>query len=144
MVTPIQIIRAIAAIFTGYLVKPRIIAQETVEQTTIAITAETRTILQKSMELAVKHGTGHLLKSVPDLEIYAKTSTAQTSSLSKRLHGPKFFAHGWFVAYFRYQENRPMVCLTLVENTGSARNAAEIAKNFLIGYKQHIDTLKTT
>jgi len=136
-VTPLQIARMISAIFTGYLVKPRILVDEPIKQNPLLIKEETRNILQQSMQLAVKKGTGKSLKSISDdLEIYIKTSTAQTSSLEKRTWGPQFLEHGWFVAYFRYKQNNPLCCVILVENAGSASNAAGIAKNFLIEYKK--------
>lgn len=139
LATPIQIARAIGAIFTGYLVRPRIMVHESIDVQPLSISPAIRTLLQKSMNLAVQQGTGRTIKSLHDFELYVKTSTAQTSSLAKRSLGPQFFEHGWFVTYFQYKQHTPLVCVILVENIGSSRSAGSIAKNFLMRYKHHVD-----
>lgn len=138
-VTPIQIARMISSIFTGYLVSPRILMNEPIDTIPLTIKPETIDFLQKSMKLVVEQGTGRRVSKIKDMEIYAKTSTAQTSALEKRLLDPNYLEHGWFVCYFRYKEYEPMVIVILVERIGTAQKVAAIAKDFLIGYKHYMD-----
>lgn len=140
LVTPIQIARMIASIFTGYLVNPRIVINEPVVQQPLAIDQETLSFLQDSMKAVVTQGTGQKINRIKDLEIYAKTSTAQTSGLDKRNLGSEYLEHAWFVAYFKYKEEQPLVLVLLIEHAGSSRVTAQIAKKFLLEYKRFIDT----
>lgn len=139
LVTPIQVARMIASIFTGYLVKPRIVMSENIEKKPLEISLQTRDFLKDSMQLVVKEGTGKRTH-IKDLEMYAKTSTAQTSAYDKRLLGSTYLEHGWFVAYFSYKNSRPMVLVILVEHAGTSRVSTDIAKQFLIQYKKCFDT----
>lgn len=141
LVTPIQIARMIGSIFTGYLVTPRIIADDPIMQQPLEISAKTREFLQQSMKSVITQGTGRRISRIKNIEIYAKTSTAQTSSLEKSKLGSQFTEHGWFVAYFRYKHHEPLVLVLLVEHVGSSSVAVGIAKNFLIEYKKYADSL---
>lgn len=134
LVTPLQIARMISAIFTGYLVKPRILEKESIDKVTCSITQETRHFLKKGMHWAVKKGTGTGVTTTKDFEIYAKTSTAQTSTKNKRHLGKNFLEHGWFVAYFKYKNHNPLVLVILVEHAGSAQVAKKVAQKLLIEY----------
>src|SRR5690606_655779 len=138
-VTPIQIARMIASIFTGYLVSPRILINEPVQTIPLNIKAETIDFLQKSMKLVVEQGTGRRVNKIKDMEIYAKTSTAQTSALEKRLIDPSYLEHGWFVCHFRYKNYDPLVVVILAERVGTAQKVAAIAKDFLLEYKKYMD-----
>lgn len=137
-VTPLQIVRMIASIFTGYLVKPRILLSESVETKPLAIKASTRTFLKSAMQASVEEGTGRGVKATADtdLELYAKTSTAQTSDLQKRSLGNEYLEHGWFVCHFIYKDHNPLTFVILVEHAGSSRIPKKIAYNFLIKYKK--------
>ncbi|HLJ31650.1 MAG TPA: penicillin-binding transpeptidase domain-containing protein [Candidatus Babeliales bacterium] len=137
LVTPIQIACMIASIFTGYLVAPRLLVNEPVMCTPLDIKPETITFLKKSMKSVVKSGTGRSVRKVKDITIYAKTSTAQTSDISKRKLGEQYLEHGWFVGHFQYKEHDPLVVVILVEHVGAAQVATTIAKNFLIEYKKY-------
>jgi penicillin-binding protein 2 len=139
LVTPIQIARMISSIFTGYLVNPRVLLDEPVVQEPLRIKHETRKFLQQSMQSVVTSGTGQQVKRIKDIRIYAKTSTAQTSSLEKRDLGSSYLEHGWFVAYFVYQDHTPLTLVVLVENAGSSRVATDVAKKFLSEYKKCMD-----
>jgi penicillin-binding protein 2 len=141
LVTPIQIARMIASIFTGYLVSPRLLVNEPVITTPLDIKPETIELLKKSMESVVKDGTARSVRRVKDIKIYAKTSTAQTSDFSKRKLDEKYLEHGWFVGHFQYKEYDPLVIVILVERVGTAQVATIIAKNFLIAYKKYKDSL---
>lgn len=142
-VTPIQIARMIASIFTGSLVSPRLLIEEPIIKQPLTIKPETITFLKKSMKSVVKHGTGKTVRTIKDIKIYAKTSTAQTSDFSKRKLDEKYLEHGWFVAYFQYKDYAPLVIVILVEHVGASQVATVIAKNFLIEYKKYKDMLES-
>lgn len=135
MATPMQVARMIGSIFTGYLVKPRILKDEEVEKMALNIKSDTIRLLKESMRFVVTYGTGQRLNTVKDIQIYAKTSTAQTTDLGNRELGEEFLEHAWFVAYFQYKEEKPLVFVILAERAGSSRVPAAIAKGFLIEYK---------
>ena len=109
--TPLQIARMISSIFTGYLVKPRILMQEQIAMEPLLIEQDTLDFLKQSMQLVVTKGTGRNINTIKDIEIYAKTSTAQISDISKRKLSPDYLEHAWFVAYFHYQDHAPLVFL---------------------------------
>jgi penicillin-binding protein 2 len=140
LVTPIQAARMIASIFTGYLVNPRILVNEPVVKKELEIKKSTLAFLQQSMRSVVTTGTGQKVGYVKDLVIYAKTSTAQTSALEKREMGNPYLEHGWLVAHFSYKNRAPHTLIVFAENVGSSRVAASIAKDFLIAYKEHVDS----
>ena len=87
------------------------------------------------MRFVVTRGTGQRVNTVKDIEIYAKTSTAQVSDLSKRDDGNQFLEHAWFVGYFKYKEHKPLSFTIMIENAGSSSAATMVAKQFLIAYK---------
>lgn len=132
----LQVVRMIGAIFTGYLVKPRLLLDESIETMPLLIEPETREFLKESMHLVIQKGTGKQLQKIKDLEIYAKTSTAQTSSLEKSFIDNQFKEHGSFVTYFHYKDNNPLVLAILIEKAGSSKVPTIIAKNFIVGYKK--------
>ena len=138
-VTPIQIARMISSIFTASLTKPRILIDEPIQQQPLNLKPETLEFLQESMRAVVTKGTGHRVSHVKNIEIYAKTSTAQVSGLQKRNLDTSYLEHGWFVAYFRYKEYKPLTLVILIEHTGSSRVPTITAKNFLIAYKKVMD-----
>jgi len=140
LVTPIQIARMVGSIFTGYLVSPRILLDEPVQQEPLNLSEETREFLQQSMKQVVRSGTGRRMNTLKDIELYAKTSTAQISDFKKRKLGNEFLEHGWFVTYFCYKKSIPLVIIAMIENVGSARMATNTVKNFLIDYKKLLDS----
>ena len=87
------------------------------------------------MRFVVTRGTGKRVNAVKDIEIYAKTSTAQITDLQKRNLSKQFLEHAWFVAYFQYKDYRPLSFVILVENAGTSQVATTIAKQFLMAYK---------
>jgi penicillin-binding protein 2 len=139
LVTPLQTARMIGSIFTGYLVTPRIIQAEAVVYQPLAIKAETRRFLKKTMKAVVTQGTAQRLNKLTDLKIYAKTGTAQTSSLEKQESGdPQFLEHAWLACCFKHKNEKPLIMVLLVENVGSSKEATKIAKKFLIAYRTHV------
>lgn len=144
LVTPIQIARMISSIFTGNLTNPRILLDDPVTKTPLEIKHSTLEFLKESMRSVVTKGTGLRVNRVKNIEIYAKTSTAQTSNMDKRHMGTSYLEHGWFVAYVKYQDNPPITIVVMVENAGTSRVATNVAKNFLVEYKRLMDLRNNT
>lgn len=142
LATPIQIVRMIGSIFTGYLTKPRLLIHEPICIEPLNLRQKTLNLLQNSMKKVVTMGTGLNVSRVKDITIYAKTSTAQTSSWEKRKLKKEYLEHAWFAGYFQYKEQEPLAFVILVENAGSSSVATNIAKNFLIEYKKYVDSMK--
>lgn len=135
LVTPIQIARMIGSIFTGYLVKPRLLQQDPIITQPLQLKPETIKFLQQSMKLVVTDGTGQQINSVKDITIYGKTSTAQTSMLQKRDMGKTYQEHAWFVAHVQYKKEAPFIIVVCIEHCGSSRKATMTVKRFLQQYK---------
>lgn len=135
LVTPIQVARMIGSIFTGFLIKPRILQNESIEKIPLNIKSDTIQFLKDSMRSVVTQGTGHRVSRIKDYIIHAKTSTAQMSGMAKRKLGKQFLEHGWVVAHFAYKDHDPLVLVILIEHAGSSRVPMIIAKNFLLGYR---------
>jgi penicillin-binding protein 2 len=140
LVTPIQVARMISSIFTRYLVKPRILADEPIEKKPLNIRLDTLEFLRSSMQKVVTVGTGQRSR-VRDIQLYAKTSTAQNSDLSKRDLGEQYLEHGWFVGYFGYKQHPPLTIVIMLENVGTSMVPTGIAKQFFIEYKKRIDQI---
>ncbi len=140
LATPIQVARMISAICEGYLVNPRILHDEPINKSPLHISQETRTFLKSSMKAVITTGTGRGLKQFRDIELYAKTGTAQIADLTKRDLGQQYLEHGWFVGNFTYKNEQPLTIAIILEHVGSARIATHTAKNFLTHYQYFIDT----
>lgn len=136
LATPLQIARMIGAIETGYLVMPRIVEDAPPIYEPLSIRYETRQFLKQAMRAVVNEGTARILHRMDGFTIYAKTSTAQTSTLSKRTLGEKYKEHGWCAANFCYKNEPPLTMVILTENTGTAKLALITAKAFLKEYKK--------
>lgn len=135
LVTPIQIACMISGICQGYRVTPRILESEPIVKHEINISRSTLKILKKSMKGVVStHGTAQRLSRLKNIKIYAKTGTAQTSDLSKRALGGIYLEHGWFVANFKYKEQKPLTMVIFVEHTGTTGPAITMAKDFMLNY----------
>ena len=140
MVTPIQVARMISGIFTRHLVKPRILLDEPIEKKPLNIRLETLEFLRSSMQKVVTVGTGQRSR-VRDIQLYAKTSTAQNSDLSKRTLGEQYLEHGWFVGHFSYKNHPPLTIVIILENVGTSMVPTGIAKQFFIEYKKRMDSV---
>jgi len=138
-ITPIQAARMISSIFTGYLVNPRMLEQEPIITKDLAISPQTIEFLKQSMKKVVTQGTGKNISKIQDFDIYAKTSTAQTSDLRKRKLGEIYREHRWFVAYLKYKEKKPLTFTILIEHAKTPTAAKRAAKKFLLEYKSFID-----
>ncbi len=139
LVTPIQIARMVGSIETGHLVTPRIVQSAPVKCEPLTIAPSTRNFLQETMMAVVQEGTAHVLNSLTDFTIRAKTSTAQTSALEKRDMGEEYLEHGWAAINFRYKNNPPLTLVIIVENAGGTRMPLMVAKTFMKSYKKVLD-----
>jgi len=139
LATPMQVARMVSSIFTGYLVNPRILETEPIHKETLNLHRDTLDFLRASMRSVVTTGSGRNVSRIRDMEIYAKTATAQTSALARREEGTQYKEHGWFVCYVRYKHHPPIVIVVLIENIGSSRVATGVVGNFLIAYKKYLD-----
>ena len=139
LITPLQAARMVSALCEGYLIKPRILVSEPIEQEKLDLSPETLQFLQESMKQTIKHGTGQPLNTLRNIEIHGKTGTAQTSSLEKRDTGSQFLEHAWFVGHVRYKNHNPITLMIFIENTGSSRSATAVAKTFLTRYCNFLD-----
>ena len=104
----------IASIFQGYLVKPRLLEDESIERDRLDISKSTRDFIKDSMHGAIKTGgTAQSLSNLSNFEIYGKTGTAQTSSLALQEKTNKYLEHAWFVSYFsiKIPTLLPWLCL---------------------------------
>lgn len=139
LATPLQMARMLNAICTGYLVKPRILTDETREIAPLAISETTRSFLLESMRETALTGTGRMLKKLPNMKILAKTGTAQTSHYSKRKLGKKYLSHAWFIGHAQYKDNPPITIAIFLEHVGTARHATRKAKQFFQKYCHYCD-----
>lgn len=135
LVTPLQMARMFASIFTGYLVKPKILVDSEIEKEDLDISKNTLKILKEGTRLTVLQGSAKALGSLKDFVIHAKTGTAQTASLARKRDSKNLYEHAWIACYFQYKDDDPLVIIVLVENVGFSEPAREIAYKFLIGYK---------
>lgn len=136
LVTPLQVARMLAAVSSGFLVKPRLLEQEIIEKTPLKISEETLEFLRGAMSVTVTKGTARLLKRLTkNFDIRAKTGTAQQVSLKKESEmDERFLEHGWFASYFSYKKEKPLVLIVLVERAGTSRPALLVASKFLEKY----------
>ncbi len=141
MATPLQVARMISAIFTGVLVRPRILESEEVESFPLNLHPNTQKFLRQCMRLVVTNGIGKKVNGIEGVRIAAKTSTAQLSDLAKRKLGKEYLEHAWFAAHFQYKKEKPLVFLILVENAGSSQVASSIARELAIELKKQSKSL---
>ena len=139
LVTPLQVSCLISAIFEGYLVKPRILETETVLKRPLCVQPSTIAFLKEGMRDVGLHGTAVSVGKIKDIEIYAKTGTAQVSALDKKQLGPEYLEHAWFVAYFSYKQYEPLTLVILIENAGSSKPATDVARKLIIEYKKLLE-----
>ena len=138
LVTPLQIARMLSSIFKGFLVKPRLLEDEEVERSELNILPSTLKFLRDSMKETVEYGTGQRLRNIENMEIYAKTGTAQISSLRNRYLNDQLREHAWLVANIQYKNTKPLTMVILVEHGGGSRAPALVAKKFLKNYQNYM------
>lgn len=139
LATPLQMVRVIGAICTGFLVRPRILLSESIDRNILDISTKTRLLLKQAIRKTIKTGTAISLSKLANMEIYGKTGTAQTSHRSKLELGKQYLPHGWFVCYAQYKNTQPILIAIFLENAGSSSVAIQYAKQFLLYYSAYLD-----
>jgi penicillin-binding protein 2 len=140
LVTPLQIARMINAICEGYLVTPRILADEPMNKSEVELSPETRDFLKRSMKQSIQaHGTGSQLRHLKNFEIFAKTGTGQVSSFEKRELAKEFLEQGWFVGHITYKDHPPFIMVILMEHVGSSSVVTAVALEYLKKYSKLLE-----
>ncbi|MBX4192403.1 hypothetical protein KW798_02860 [Candidatus Parcubacteria bacterium] len=98
-ITPLQEVRAIAAIANGgTLLTPQLLASSTPEGTKLPFTDHTLQVVRDGMELSVEEGTAIAI-NVPYVHAGGKTGTAQLGTHNQ-------FMNSWIVGFFPYEHPR--------------------------------------
>lgn len=139
LTTPAQALKMVGGIVEGTLVKLRIFQDEAIEKTPLAISQQTRNFLKESLREVINKGTGKKLKRLPDITIYGKTGTAQTSDLSKRDLGSAYLEHAWLVVHAQYKQYSPIAFIIVIEHAGSTAYVKHVAYEFLKAYCDQLD-----
>ena len=137
LATPLQMARMLSAIVEGSLVKPRLLLEEPIVSEPVGISKETRDFLLDAMKTAVVMGTGRRINKIKDITVYAKTGTAQTSSLEKRHLGKEFREHAWFIGSIEYQDHKPLIMVIIFEHCGNHKELLSFVKKFLMRYRSY-------
>ena len=150
LVTPIQIACMIGSIFTGYLVKPRIILDTPIEKKAIKVQAQTRLFLQACMKSATSIGSARRLHKIGNLTIFSKTGTVQTKTRPTDQDPEEiellreYKNHAWCVNYFYTDNTQPLVLVMMLEHVGKSTYATSIACSFFINYLKLIHGIHAT
>jgi len=119
--TPLQMARATAALANGgYLISPRIIADEAIDVTTIeGINQKDIDIVLEGMRQTVTRGTAQILKTIP-IQMAVKTGTAQVSVRDG-------INNSWIIGVYPYEN--PQTAFAVVLERGpnvGARSATHV------------------
>lgn len=136
LVTPLQVVRMVASICTGYLIKPRLLESEVIAKEPLKFKPETLKLLREGMKEAVNMGTGHIFSFISGFDVYAKTGTAQTCALDKEKRYKHQYEHAWVTGYFTYRGSKPLALVVLLENEGSSTIALQFVNKFLRKYRE--------
>ncbi len=141
LVTPLQVVRMISALFQGYLVRPRLLKNEAVDCSPLHVSSEIRELLMSGLREATRVGTAKALGKLQDFEVYAKTGTAQVGTLDQSQSGNVMYReHGWCVAYFRYKNFHPLAMVVLLEHVGRSRPAVLVVEQFMKFYRDYCES----
>jgi penicillin-binding protein 2 len=142
LVTPIQIARMISSIFEGYLIKPRILEDQPIEQSELNIKTDVLEFLRQAMRIAATVGTAQRAGRIRDIMVYGKTGTAQTISFETQGDSTEKLEHAWFAGNIAYKNEPSLTLIILIEKAGHSRISTEVAKQFLLRYKKHMSDLE--
>lgn len=117
-VTPLQMVRAVAAIANGgHLVKPSILAATAGTATdwepVAGVSADTLQIVREGMHLAVEDGNTAAALRVPGVDVAGKTGTAELGTA-------KDLVNSWVTGFFPYEN--PRYAFAMVMEKGSSHN----------------------
>ncbi len=134
LATPLQVTMMMATVANnGIILKPHVIkalASGTLppldlsKRPKIRLRDNTWAEIKKGMRMVVEdaEGTGHLLSGIRNVDIWAKTGTAQAARNQPH--------HAWFAGFLRSEKNNLAFCVFL-EHGGSSANAVAISNTFL-------------
>ena len=136
-VTPLQVVRMVASICSGNLVRPRLLESEPIVAESVAFSSSTLHFLKDAMKEVATSGTARLLADIAQVQVYAKTGTAQTCSLDKAKTSKDQLEHAWITGFFSHKKGGPEYAfVAMVEHVGSSRPAVELVKRFLQAYDE--------
>lgn len=98
LVTPLQAVRAVAAVASGVLLKPTLIASSTPVGSTIDIDPHALEVAREGMRLSVTDGIAGAVK-LPYVEVAAKTGTAQVGARNEHMNS-------WMIGFWPYSNPR--------------------------------------
>lgn len=131
LMTPLQVLRAYAAIANGgRLLKPRINTKAPVESTALDIPQDVLKLIKRGVEEVTRSGTGRIAATY-GIKIAGKTGTAQNSQGED---------HAWFVGYAPVDRPQYAVVAIAEAGKGGSSVAAPIVGkmlNFLINGKKY-------
>lgn len=137
LVTPLQVAQLMASIQTGYLTQPHILEHQEYEKRPLSISKSTREFFPEALTETIYHGTARGLQRFKRFKMYAKTSTAQTSSLEKKESGEsKYFEHRWLAINFQFEDEPWMTLVMIVENAEEKKACTLIAQRFFKEYQK--------
>jgi len=134
LVTPIQMVRAAAAIANGgTLVQPRMLVAGTPTRTAIDVSSAALTVVRQGMRQSV---TGALARAldVPYIEVAAKTGTAQTG-----VHNE--YDNSWVIGFFPYQQPKYAFAVVLERGpSGAGEQSVNVMRALLDSLKRDDST----
>ena len=115
LVSPIQVVRAVAGISTGALVKPTLLKADGTATTVaepLPLANSDLAVVREGMRLAVTEGTAQGL-SLPAVRVAAKTGTAELGTLKEDVNS-------WVIGFWPYEA--PRYAFVVVMEKGSRSN----------------------
>lgn len=126
-VTPIQMVRAIAALANGGTLRtPTILKDDVATSKSLSLSPENLQIIHEAMRKNVVEGTGASL-AIPDISVAAKTGTAQVG-ISKR------YLNSWSVGFFPYEKPRYAFVILMERGPKTTTTGASHAMRDLLLY----------
>ncbi|HQU07955.1 MAG: hypothetical protein B7X04_00780 [Parcubacteria group bacterium 21-54-25] len=124
-VTPIQMVRAIAAVANdGKLLTPTLLANQTPSYTTIPVSPATFTVVHEGMREGVTSALAHNL-DVPYISVAAKTGTAQVGVNNQ-------YDNAWVEGFFPYDHPQYAFAVVLGRGpSGLGEKAVTVMREFL-------------
>ncbi len=125
-ITPLQLLRGIASIANnGVMVSPHLRLNESGYSRKLVASDESIDVAKRGMRLTVTDGTAKLL-NIPELEIAAKTGTAQI--------GNKGLINSLLVSFFPYSD--PKYAFIIIMERGEVDAAIAASRRFLDGIRE--------
>lgn len=122
-VTPLQMVRAIAAVANdGKLYTPTLLAEKTPTFTTVPVDSKQFAVVRAGMRQTVTSALATTL-NLPYVSVAAKTGTAQTGTHNQ-------YENSWVVGFFPYENPRYAFAVVLERGPVNANGALAAMRNF--------------